>query len=74
MRTTLQIDDDILSAARSLAAQSGESIGKVISRLARRGLQPAPSDRYRRGFPVFEVAEEAPVFGPAEVQQALDED
>ncbi len=43
MRTTLRLDDDVLSSARVLARQRGESLGAVISELARRGLrQPLP--------------------------------
>jgi hypothetical protein len=43
MRTTLRLDDDVLAAARVLARQRGESLGAVISALARRGLrQPLP--------------------------------
>jgi hypothetical protein len=38
MRTTLDIDDAVLAAARSLAAAEGLSIGAAVSRLARRGL------------------------------------
>lgn len=43
MRTTLRLDDDVLASARVLARQRGESLGAVISELARRGLrQPLP--------------------------------
>ncbi len=38
MRTTLNIDDDVLQAAKELAAQEGSTAGRVISMLARRGL------------------------------------
>ncbi len=38
MRTTLDIDDDVLQAAKELAAQEGSTAGRVISVLARRGL------------------------------------
>jgi hypothetical protein len=38
MRTTLVIDDDILLAARELAAAERRTIGQVISELARRAL------------------------------------
>jgi hypothetical protein len=38
MRTTLQLDDDVLASARVLARQRGESLGAVISELARLGL------------------------------------
>ena len=39
MRTTLRLDDDVLASARVLARQRGESLGAVISELARRGLR-----------------------------------
>lgn len=38
MRTTLAIDDDILAAAKHLAAREQKSVGEVISALARQGL------------------------------------
>jgi hypothetical protein len=44
MRTTLDIDDDILSAAKELAKAEGRTMGEVISDLVRRTLtQPATS-------------------------------
>lgn len=74
MRTTLQIDDDVLQAARSIAAADKNlTIGRVISDLARRGLKPVSTFKYRDDFPVFEVREDAPVFGLGEVKEALDE-
>ena len=43
MRTRLQLNDDVLASARVLARQRGESLGAVISELARKGLhQPLP--------------------------------
>ena len=38
MRTTLQLDDDVLDAARVLARQRQSTIGDVISDLARQTL------------------------------------
>ena len=38
MRTTLDIDDDILAAAKDLAKAEGRTMGQIISELARRGL------------------------------------
>ncbi|MGO8696766.1 MAG: hypothetical protein ACLQVY_03475 [Limisphaerales bacterium] len=38
MRTTLDIEDDVLQAARELAEREGSTAGRVISALARRGL------------------------------------
>ena len=54
MRTTLEIDDDVLSAARRLAQVQDASLGKVISDLARAGLRPAPAELDEvNGFPVI---------------------
>ena len=38
MRTTLDIDDDILAAAKELARAEGKTAGKVISDLVRKSL------------------------------------
>jgi len=38
MRTTLDLDDDILAAARSIAAARKQTMGKVVSDLVRRSL------------------------------------
>ena len=38
MRTTLQLDDDVLAAARVLARQRRRSVGDVISDLAGQAL------------------------------------
>jgi hypothetical protein len=43
MRTTLDIDDDVLAAAKELASGQKTTAGKVISDLARKALtQPSP--------------------------------
>lgn len=55
MRTTLEIDDDVLAAARSLAQVRNSSIGKVVSDLARSALfseKEAPV-RTQNGVPLF---------------------
>ena len=38
MRTTLDIDDDVLEAAKERARREKKTAGQVISELARRGL------------------------------------
>ncbi|MCP9886689.1 hypothetical protein KBY96_01890 [Cyanobium sp. ATX 6A2] len=38
MRTTLDIEDDVLAAAKELARRQGLSAGKVVSRLLRSAL------------------------------------
>jgi len=56
MRTTLDIDDDVLMAAKERARHEKKTAGKVISDLARRALsgqtrESAPS--YGSGFRPF---------------------
>jgi hypothetical protein len=73
VRTTLDIDDDVVAAARELAAGERRSLGSVISELARRGLTPARvvTDG---GLPVIRVPAGTPAITPEMVRRALDED
>ena len=73
MRTTLQIDDDVLEAAREIATRDGRGLGAVLSELARRSLQP-PSAKRGRGFPMFDVEPTAVPITAGDVARALDED
>ena len=57
MRTTLSIDDDVLAAAKALAARQGKSMGEVISALARQALRPQTKARkLRNGIPLRAVS------------------
>lgn len=72
MRTTLDLDDDVLVLARSLAESRKISLGEAVSHLARQGAnQPTPFTM-KDGFPVFSVDPSTPKFGPEDVQAALD--
>lgn len=76
MRTTLNLDDDVYEAAKALARSGKETIGRVLSRLARRGLAPSrvSAKRTRSGFPVFDLPAGSPPVTPETVARALDED
>lgn len=52
MRTTLDIDDAVLSAARAKARAEGISVGKAVSDLARQALEGGHVDKVG-GFPVL---------------------
>jgi len=73
MRTTLNLDDDLLHAVRSLARERGQSLGDVVSSLIRRGLKPPEEIRYHRDVPVFMVRENAPPITPDMVESALED-
>ncbi len=47
MRTTIDLDDDVLRMARDLAQERAESLGRVLSDLARQGLQLMPNPKGR---------------------------
>ena len=53
MRTTLDIDDDVLHAAKELAAHRRQTTGAVISALVRSALEPKRSARVRNGVPLL---------------------
>ena len=50
MRTTLDIEDDVLRAAKDLAEREDRTVGQIISELARRGLTAPLRDRKRRSL------------------------
>lgn len=53
MRTTLELDEDVLQAAKELASARGTTAGKVVSELARKALTPARAGRVRNGVPLL---------------------
>jgi len=53
VRTTLDLDDDILQAAKEIAAARGTTAGKVVSELARKALTPSSKGRIRNGVPLL---------------------
>ena len=60
MRTTLDIDEDVLQGAKETAEVEGTTTGKVLSDWARRGfayryhkMPPAQTVKYRNGVPQF---------------------
>lgn len=55
MRTTLDIADEVLDAARAIAREDGVSIGAAVSQLALRGLTGFGPIDITTGFPTFSV-------------------
>ncbi len=63
MRTTLDLDQDVLLAAKEIAARSNQTAGKVISEVFRRGLHAAPAPARRAGATVARGFEVLPAQG-----------
>lgn len=56
MRTTLELDDDLIAMAKELARERASTVGQVISQLARQSLEAAAPPKLRNGVPVFPKA------------------
>ena len=69
MRTTLNVDDDVLAGARALAAERGVSVGAALSDLARRSLR-ARRVATERSIPGFTVGPDSPPITPEMVRAA----
>ncbi len=62
MRTTLDVDEDVLLAAKELARRRGVTVGKVLSDLARQALtRDLAGVTTRNGLPLFPVRADAGV-------------
>jgi hypothetical protein len=74
MRTTLSLDDDVLAAAKGLAARERKTLGEVVSNLARKGLKPGKRQaRRRNGILLLPGREGAPPVTPELVNRLRDE-
>lgn len=74
MRTTLDIDDDVLQAAKELAQVGRKTAGQVLSDLARKALEPRDTARVRNGVPLLPRSPGARVMTVEEVEALLDEE
>ena len=73
MRTTLDLEEDVLQAAAEIAQQQGVSIGKVVSDLARQTLARQQSRTQRNGVPLFPIQPTVGIVTLEVVNQLRDE-
>jgi hypothetical protein len=75
VRTTLDIDDDVLQAAKEIGSMQRRTIGQVLSELARKALAPAPHARarMRNGVPLLPSRADAPIMTMTDVNRLRDE-
>lgn len=74
MRTTLNIDDDVLRAVKEIARLRGSTAGAVMSDLARKALaRGLRTSSVRNGVPLLDPTEEAAIVTPDVVDRLLDE-
>jgi len=72
MRTTIDLEDDVLSAAKELAIKRGTTVGRVLSELARQSLTRQSLVATRDGLPLFPVQTKAGVVTLALVNRLRD--
>jgi hypothetical protein len=73
LRTTLDIEEDVLHAAKEIARQRGVTVGKVVSDLARQALTRKSTLSTRNGLPLFPVQPDAGIVSLELVNQLRDE-
>jgi hypothetical protein len=76
VRTTINIDDDVLETVKAVAIRDRKPVGVVVSEMLRRSVEPparAPR-RIRNGIPLFPVAPKARLVTPDVVRELLEEE
>lgn len=73
MRTTVDLDQDVLLAAKELARHRGVGVGKVLSDLAREAMTRQPACSARGEVPLFPVQPNAGVVTLELVNRLRDE-
>ena len=61
MRTTVDIEEDVLLAAKEIAKQRGRTLGQVLSDLTRQALTHRAPVSTKHGLPLFPVQPDAGV-------------
>jgi len=74
MRTTVDLEEDVLLAAKEIARQRGNTVGQVLSDLARQALTRRTAVSKKHGLPQFPVRPDAGVVTPELVDRLRDEE
>jgi len=69
VRTTINLDDDIIELATRLAKSRSVSLGKTISDLVRRGLNAPTPAQDKGGLVVFQLPHNSPKVTTDEVRR-----
>lgn len=74
MRTTLNLDDDILEVLKEYADRRSLALGKAASELMRRGLSTPLQTRLENGFYTVVLPDDSPVVTTEHVQRLLEDE
>lgn len=71
VRTTLNLDDDVVELARNYAQNRSLAIGKAVSELVRRGLDAPAKTRVVNGLVVFDLPDDGERITSAKIKKLL---
>jgi hypothetical protein len=74
MRTTLNLDDDLLRNVKEYARDRSLALGKAVSQLVRRGLAAQGATRTVHGLQVFDLPPDSPSVTAERVQRLESEE
>lgn len=74
MRTTLDLDDDVLGPAKQIARQQGVTLGRFLSDLTRQSLATKSPMKIRNGFLLLERRSGGPKIDMEFVNKLRDEE
>lgn len=73
MRTTVNIEDEVLDEVRQYARARTMPAGDAISYLLKQALRKPLGTRVEKGFLVFDVPEDSPIVSQEHAQRLIDE-
>lgn len=74
VRTTLDIDEDVLQAVKERAAMQKKTAGQLVSEMMREALCPPATYTIRNGVPVLHRKPGSRIITNADVKRWMDED
>ena len=74
MRTTLNLDPDVLQLLKNYASDRSVPLGVAVSELVRRGLETPVQMRMVNGFYVVDLPADSPTVSSARIKELLEED
>jgi len=74
MRTTLNLDDDVLELLKDYAENRSVALGKAASELVRRGLEAPVQTRVINGFHAVVLPANSPTVTSNKVKQLLEDE
>ena len=74
MRTTLNLDDDVLELLKDYADSRSVALGKAASDLVRRGLTAPVQTRMVNGFHTVVLSKDAPKITSEKVKELLEDE